>query len=69
MPDAAAVPSAAVLGALADQVEGLVTRVSDGAMAADDEPTASLAAALFDAERALRSAQRALVRAARLTPG
>lgn len=67
MPDAAAIPSAAVLSALADQVEGLVTRVGEGALASDAEPTASLSAALFDAERALRSAQRALVRAARLT--
>lgn len=68
MPDAdAAIPSAAVLSALADQVDGLVGRVGDGAAAADRAPTESLAAALFDAERALRSAHRALRRAERLT--
>ena len=68
MPDAAAIPTAAVLSALADQVEGMVGRVGDGASAADGAPTEALAAALFDAERSLRSAHRALVRAGRLVP-
>ncbi len=59
------VPSAAELSALGDQVDELVRRVGDGALASDATPTEALAAALFDAERALRSARRALTRAQR----
>ena len=58
-------PTAATLSALAHQVEELLARVGAGALAADRTPTESLAAALFDAERALRSARRALQRAER----
>ncbi len=62
---AADVPTAATLSALTDQVDELLRRVGDGATAADVSPTESLAAALYDAERALRSARRALQRAER----
>ncbi len=57
------VPTAAHISALADQVDELVRRVGDGALASDRSPTEPLAAALFDAERSLRSARRALQRA------
>jgi len=59
------VPTAAVLSALTDQVDELLRRIGDGAAAADRSPTEALAAALYDAERALRSARRALQRAER----
>jgi hypothetical protein len=59
------VPSAAALSALAAQVEDLVARVATGAEASDRPPHEGVAAALFDAERALRSALRALQRAER----
>jgi hypothetical protein len=62
MPDAE-VPTAASLSALTDQVDELLRRVGAGALASDRSPTEPLAAALFDAERALRSARRALQRA------
>jgi hypothetical protein len=58
-------PTAAALSALTDQVEELERRVGTGAVAADRSPTEALAAALYDAERALRSARRALQRAER----
>jgi hypothetical protein len=61
----AAVPTAATLSALTDHVDDLLRRVGAGALAADRSPTEPLAAALFDAERALRSARRALQRAER----
>lgn len=57
------VPTAATLSALAHQVDELMRRVGDGAVASDRTPTEGLAAALYDAERALRSARRALLRA------
>lgn len=59
------VPTAAHISALTDQVDELVRRVGDGALASDRSPTEALAASLFDAERALRSARRALQRAGR----
>ncbi|HEU5150943.1 MAG TPA: hypothetical protein VFU19_10625 [Iamia sp.] len=61
-------PTAATLSAMVDQVDELVRRVADGATAADRSPTEALAAALYDAERALRSARRALQRAERTYP-
>jgi hypothetical protein len=63
--DAHEVPSAATLSALASQVEDLVARVGAGAEASDGPSTEGVAVALFDAERALRSALRALQRAER----
>jgi hypothetical protein len=65
-PDASQVPSAATLSALAAQVEDLMTRVGAGAEASDGPSTEAVAAALYDAERALRSALRALHRAERV---
>ncbi|QYG93361.1 hypothetical protein HC251_13625 [Iamia sp. SCSIO 61187] len=62
MPDAD-VPTAAHLSALGDQVDELLRRVGEGAVASDRSPTEPLAAALYDAERALRTARRALQRA------
>ena len=62
---AADVPTAATLSALTDQVDELLRRIGDGATASDRSPTEALAAALYDAERALRSARRALQRAER----
>ncbi|HEX7133417.1 MAG TPA: hypothetical protein VF228_12630 [Iamia sp.] len=59
------VPTAATLSALTDQVDELLRRVGSGAVASDRAPTEPLAAALYDAERALRSARRALQRAER----
>lgn len=59
------VPTAAHISALTDQVDELERRIGDSAVASDRSPTEPLAAALFDAERALRSARRALQRAAR----
>lgn len=57
-------PSAAVLSALASQVEDLVSRVSSGARASDAPGSEGTSATLYDAERALRTAHRLLLRAA-----
>lgn len=62
----AEVPSPATISALSSQVEELQARVRAGAEASDRAPTEGLAAALFDAERALRAAHRALGRAERM---
>lgn len=59
------VPTPAHLSALLAQVDELVNRVAAGAEASDRSPTEPLAAALYDTERALRSARRALERAER----
>lgn len=63
-----AIPSAATLSALTAQIDEVLARVGEGAEASDRTPTENLAAALYDAERALRSARRALVRAERSLP-
>ena len=63
--DASQVPSAATLSALGAQVEDVLARVAAGAEASDGPSTDAVAAALYDAERALRSAARALQRAER----
>lgn len=63
--DDSQVPSAATLSALGAQVEDLVARVGAGAEASDGPATEAVAVALYDAERALRSALRALQRAER----
>ncbi|NLV55209.1 MAG: hypothetical protein GXY13_06330 [Acidimicrobiales bacterium] len=62
------VPTAAQLSALTDAVDQLVERIAAGATASDRSPTEAVAAALFDAERSLRSARRALDRAGRSLP-
>ena len=59
------IPSAAALNAMGGQVDDLLIRVSAGAKATDQPPTEFLSSALYDAERALRSARRALERAER----
>lgn len=60
------VPTAAVLSSLADQVDQVLDRVTAGAEASDRSRSEDLASVLFDAERALRAARRALERAERL---
>lgn len=62
------VPSRAQLSALTHAVDQLIDRVVVGATASDRAPTEAVAAALYDAERALRSARRALDRAERAAP-
>ena len=62
------IPSAAALNAMGGQVDDLLVRVSAGAKATDQPPTEFLSSALCDAERALRSARRALERAERSAP-
>ena len=58
-------PTAAEVSSLVDQVEVLAERVATAGTASDRSPTEDLAAALYDAERSLRSAVRALRRAGR----
>ncbi|WCO69024.1 hypothetical protein PO878_09830 [Iamia majanohamensis] len=58
-------PSSAALSALSNQVADLGREVGQLAEASDRTPTESVAAALYDAERALRSARRGLERATR----
>ncbi len=53
------------LSSLATQVEELTARVAAAGERLDQEPTADAAASLFEVERALRTAGRALDRAAR----
>jgi hypothetical protein len=61
----AELPTAATLSSLSSQVNDMLVRVGADAEASDRTPTEGVAAALYDAERALRSVRRALERAER----
>lgn len=61
-------PTAASLSALSAQVAELGEHAGRLAEASDRPPTEGVAGALFDAERALRTARRSLARAERALP-
>ena len=56
-------PTAATLSALTAQATELGARAGKLAESSDRSPTEAVAAALYDAERSLRAAQRSLARA------
>lgn len=58
-------PTVAALSALSAQLDDLVARTLAGARATDRDGTEAVSAALYDAERALRSARRAVEMASR----
>lgn len=58
-------PTAAALSALSAQLDELVARTLAGARATDRDGTEAVSAALYDAERALRAARRAVEAASR----
>lgn len=58
-------PTAAALSAMSAQLDDLVARTLAGARATDRGGTEAVSAALYDAERALRTARRAVEAASR----
>ncbi|HYI60820.1 MAG TPA: hypothetical protein VEW93_03335 [Acidimicrobiales bacterium] len=58
-------PTTASLSTMTSQVDELLARTLVGARATDRDGTEAVSAALYDAERALRSARRALEAAGR----
>lgn len=58
-------PTVAALSTMASQIDDLLARAADGARATDRDGTEAASAALYDAERALRAARRAVEAASR----